>query len=238
VKPLGFVIALPDEARSIVKRKFQFDDVIELPGNRWIAISGTGPERAALAANKLITKGVESLVSWGCAAALQEGLDPGHLILPECVMDQNGMTFPIDANLRENVEKLLPPYLVRHSGPLVESRTIVESTAAKKSLNQRFGCVAVDMESVSVARVAFNSGLAFLCVRSIADHVKLNLPRSVSVSIKPRGDIQHKRLIIEILKDPRQIPELIALGWAFKSAMRSLKIVHESITIPVANRTE
>ena len=54
-----------------------------------ISLSGTGPNNASDAAQKLISHGADRLISWGCAGALSTQLKPGHLIIATQLIDQN-----------------------------------------------------------------------------------------------------------------------------------------------------
>lgn len=65
---VGFVTALPAEARTLVRQRVRFDELVELPGGHRLIVSGAGPTHAENAAARLLEHKVDALISWGCAA--------------------------------------------------------------------------------------------------------------------------------------------------------------------------
>ena len=222
VPSIGIVVALPAEARSLERRRVGFASQVELAEGHWLCISGAGPERAAEAAQALIERRVDGLVSWGCAAALAAYLRPGHLVLADRVHGADDECHITDEVWRSCLSERLPPHLRQHAGALHESHRIVATHAEKHSLYSATGSLAVDMESAAIARAARASGLPFLAIRAIADHATMNLPAGVLRALNPRGDVRMGILLAHIARRPREIPELMALGRAFGAAMRTL----------------
>lgn len=222
VPPIGIVAALPAEARTVVRRRLEFESLLELPEGHWLTVSGAGPERAHEAASRLMEHNVEGLMSWGCAAALAHHLRPGHLVLPEVVLDEEGHGHAVDLDWRRRLSTSLPSGLLSHGGHLVESARVVGTRAAKASLYASTGAIAVDMESAAIARVARDRCVPFLAVRAIADPAAMDFPGAVSRTLNPRGDVRRVALLGQLARHPWQIGELIALGRAFGAALRTL----------------
>jgi len=86
----GIIAALPQEARCLPEfsrcRRNRANPLPVRSGDLMLMISGSGQERAYHCARILIDRGVGALVSWGCAGALSEHLQPGTLLLPEHIV--------------------------------------------------------------------------------------------------------------------------------------------------------
>jgi adenosylhomocysteine nucleosidase len=223
VRPLGFVVALPAEARSLGLRRAGFGDLVQLPEGHWLAVSGAGPEHARLAVSRLLERNVAALVSWGCAAALAPQLRPGELVVPERLLGADGIEHAVDAEWRRRFTRALSPGLPTIAGTLLESPRIVAEPIEKQAMHAATGGMAVDMESAAVARAAMARRLPFLTVRAIADPAAMALPEAVAVSLNPRGDVRLSALLRHLLGHPGQIADLTRLGRAFGSAVAALR---------------
>ena len=222
VPPIGIVVALPAEARTVVRQRLEFESLHKLPGGHWLTVSGAGPENAHGAASRLLDHNVEGLMSWGCAAAIAHHLLPGQLVLPEVVLDEEGHAHAADSAWLRRLSASLPSGLLSHGGHLMESARVVGTRAAKASLHTSTGAIAVDMESGAIARIARARCVPFLAVRAIADSAAMDVPRAVSRALNPRGDVRTAVLLAQLALHPLQIGELIALGRAFGAALRTL----------------
>lgn len=225
---IGIVVALPAEARSLVRRRLGFESLHALPGGHWLTVSGAGPERAHAAGARLIERRVSGLISWGCAAALVDSLQPGHLVLAETVVDETGDWHATDPVWRERLARNLPSEVNVHGGPLQGSRQVVDSRAAKAALHAATGHAAVDMESAAIARLARRHTLPFLAVRAIADDAAMALPDAVLRALNPRGDVRMTTLLGQLARRPGQLGELLALGRAFGAALSTLRQVRHA----------
>jgi adenosylhomocysteine nucleosidase len=223
VKSVGFVIALPAEARTLGRQRVGFDDLVELPGGHRLIVSGTGPNHAQSAASRLLEHKVDALVSWGCAAALDHSLNAGDLVLPDRIMTPDGIEHAVCPEWHENVRQALAPVLRVTTGPLLGSAEIVASSAEKQELHFTKGAVAVDMESAAVASVATAQSLPFLAFRAIADSACMNLPYSVTVALDERGTVNLTKLLRYALVHPAEFVALARLGKAFYAAASTLR---------------
>lgn len=227
MQPIGFIVALPAEAGSLIRQRLDFDSLVRLPGGHGLAVSGAGPDAARHAAARLLEQGVAALVSWGCAAALAPGLRSGALVLPTRILGADGAELAVDAAWRQRLIQALVPALPVAGGTLLESPRIVADPAEKHALHAQTGALAVDMESAAVARVAAETGLPCLVVRAIADTAAMPLPQAVARALNPRGDVRLGVLLRHLAAHPAQVPELIRLGRAFAAATHTLRRVRE-----------
>jgi adenosylhomocysteine nucleosidase len=134
---VGVVTGLPREARLLRGLSFS------------VRCEGPGATNARRAAEALIREGVEALVSFGVAGALDPKLKPGDIVR------------------------------TTGAGVILNVAEPVASPAEKSRLFREAGAVAVDMESEAVAEVAHAAGVRFLAVRAIVDPAHRTLPRSV-----------------------------------------------------------
>lgn len=225
---IGIIVALPAEARSIVRQRLRFDSVHETADGHWLAVAGAGPERAKVAAENLLKRHVSGLVSWGCAAGLAGHVAPGHLVLAERVVGETGRQHFTDPGWRERLSSRLSPEVAQHAVPIRESRDVVSTRRDKARLHQLSGHVALDMESAAIGRVAEDQDLPFLVVRAIADHADMDFPRAVTRALNPRGDVHMATLLAQLALHPAELGALMALGRAFGAAMQTLRHVRRA----------
>lgn len=222
MQSIGILVALPDEGRTLIRRRLSFESLTALPQGHWLAVSGAGPKAAERHAQYLLKQGISGLISWGCAAALKNDLAPGTLLLPERVRSAPGLDHAVDAEWHAEVKSALKRHHTPWTETLVESSVVVASAHDKRSLHQTSGACAVDMESAAVARVAETKGIPFLVIRSVADPAQLDFPPAILDALNPRGDVRMRALLTGLLRKPGAIPELMALGRHFNAAMKTL----------------
>lgn len=223
---IGVVVALPAEAVSLLGRQLAVGERLELPGGHSLKISGTGPRHARTAAEELASD-CEALISWGCAGALSPDMRPGCLLVPERISGEDGDLLETDSVWRGRLLQRLSASAEIHTGLLQESSVIVAEKAEKVRIHSESGAIATDMESAAIGRVAGESGLPFLVIRSVADHQGMTLPRSVMYSLDSHGEVILPRLFRYCLSKPFDLIELVRLGLVFNASMRSLALVRK-----------
>ena len=232
----GIVVALADEIGSLSETKIKKGNCVFINKKTLLVLSGAGPENAAKAAQLLIEKGAERLISWGCAAALRTYLHPGDLIIPETLHPEDHEQFSqltIGSPWMQQVLVHLSP-LKPYTGSLAESSTVVATASAKKILHKQTRAIALDMESIAVAKTAKKNNKDILVIRCIADPVNQDLPQAVCYALSPQGDIVLIKLLWFLLTHPKELPGLIKLGLNFKAAKNKLKLVAKHLDIIVS----
>ncbi len=232
----GIVVALPQEIDTLTTRKVVKGRSIALSKNLLLVYSGSGADNAQTAATLLIEQGASRLISWGCAAALSPNLQSGDLVLADTVITYDGQNIELDKTYHKHVktalEKLIleskPRFGLRH-GALLESKVLVAKSIDKQQLYQQTRAVALDMESVSIAKVAQKHNIPFLVIRAIADPVSMDLPEAVSYALNAQGDVEIIKLLKFLLTHPKELPCLITLGQQFSAAKRTLKTVASAL---------
>ncbi len=225
----GLVVALPEELTTLTSIKIEKGDCLFITDRLLVAYSGAGPTNSTAAAELLVAKGAARLISWGCAAALGASLKPGDLILADKLIDAENNELAINADWHSYVQSILANFVVVTGGCLVESVSIVSTSTDKKQLHSLTGAVALDMESIAIAKVAKQYTLPFLAIRVIVDPVEMNLPLAINRSLNDGGEIVLKKLLAFLFLHPAELPDLIKLGLNFNAAKKTLKLVAKQI---------
>jgi adenosylhomocysteine nucleosidase len=199
---IGIVTGLQAEAQWLRKAGFMVR-----PG-------GGTPHGAMKAAETLVEAGACALISFGLAGGLKPGLKPGAVLVPSVVISGT-RTYPCDYRLMEFLGGAT-------QGPIVGGQKIAASVQAKTLLYQRNHPVAIDLESGSVAEIAKDKNLPFAVLRAVADPAERNLPPAALVALKEDGSLDIIRLMHSIVRQPWQIPGLIAVGRDAKAARKAL----------------
>lgn len=155
------------------------------------------------------------ILSCGIAGALTPALEPGDMVIDG------------DAALVERLGQALPD---AHRGGIAGSDTIAATVAQKRTLAERTGALAVDMESHVAARVAARHGLGFAALRVISDRAADDLPPAALVGMRPDGGMALGAVLASLARDPRQLPALIRVGQQADRAFAGLKAAMEAVS--------
>ncbi len=227
----GIVVALPEELSTLTSKRIDKGHCVFIADKVLVAYSGAGAKNATTAAELLINKGATQLISWGCAAALDMRLKPGDLTLADNLIDVDDTEIAINSSWREYANNLLAPYLKIHTGSLTESTNIISSSREKLHLQLITEAIALDMESVAIAKAAIKKNLPFLAIRAIVDPADMDMPRAVSYAANAEGDIVLSRLLLFIFLHPAELLGLIRLGVYFNAAKSTLKQVAKTLDV-------
>ena len=221
----GIVIALPEELRTLTTKKLAKGEVSQLNEQIIVAYSGAGSENARNAAELLVSQGATRLISWGCAAGISPELVSGDLVITNRCISAQHTIIEDDSAWLSSVNLTLLPSLKLNHGLLAESLQIVGTMTEKQAINLATNAIALDMESIAVAKVAKTLRIPFLIVRAIADPLNMNLPQAVSYALDSQGIVNLPKLFTYLLTHPGELPELIKLGLRFNKAQKTLKLV-------------
>lgn len=229
----GIIVALPEELSTLTAKRLEKGSIGHLADKIWVVYSGAGPENARIASELLVRDGANRLISWGCAAALDLSLQPGDLVLANRCVDADQAVFDLNTGWLNHVQTLLSKQLpVRIcTGMLAESKSIVASSHNKAQIANTTGAIALDMESVAIAKVAQVYDLPFLSIRAIADPLDMDLPKAVSHALNDQGEVILAKLLFFLLLHPAELPGLIKLGLHFYAAKKTLKHVAKQINL-------
>ena len=220
---LGIIVSLPWELRSLTREKIEVGEWRAIADNTLVAVSGMGAERAYTAGSVLVSQGITALLSWGCAAALDEGLNAGSLLVPEQIIGASGDIHHTDAEWHKRLYQILQSKVRVRSDALVESNAILKTSAEKRALAKRTQAAATDMESAAQARLAKKWRLRFAAIRAIVDTAPTEIPNSVFQALSPQGDLSVRKLLIGACLRPADWIMILQLGIQFNSAQKILK---------------
>ncbi len=225
----GFIVALPGEARAVAGRgwirrqgrtfKRRLQDGHE---QLWLQC-GVGPERAAEGARWLLDQGAESLCLFGVSGGLDPRLESGDLVVAEAVCDENGNRYPTTvAEWAANRNGV-------HLGSILTLHAPVLGPKEKQQAFRRFGALAVDMESVAVARAALEAGRPCRILRAICDPARRTLAKDAFALIDGRGRLRVGTLLVSLMRRPRLLADLFSMQQDFSRALKALGRVAPTI---------
>jgi adenosylhomocysteine nucleosidase len=218
---LGIVVSLSRELKSLTRQTIPVGSWKAITDNTLVALSGIGADRAYMAGSVLVSQGATALLSWGCAAALDDRVSPGCLILPERIIGANGEIHRVSTEWHRRLYLALESKHSVRTEALVESDVIVKTSAEKRSLARRTQAAATDMESAAQARLAKDYGLPFIAIRAIVDTPSTEIPENVLKALDPEGNINLWKLLSSTM--PADWIKIVRLGFQFNAAQRSLK---------------
>jgi len=183
--------------------------------------SGVGPERARVAAERILAQGPPGLlVSAGVAGALVAGLRPGDALLPAEVRNRAGAIFACHAPAR----KCLTRRIRAHHGALLSADDPVATPEARARLAHLTGAVAVDMESAAIASVAAAHDVPFLALRVVSDPADAWLRPEMLAALDADGRVRALRAAA-LLARPRALRAALRAARGMRTALAVLAVV-------------
>ncbi|MFA6544916.1 MAG: hypothetical protein WCS99_10845 [Limisphaerales bacterium] len=186
-----------------------------LPAGVETLITGMGAaaaERALLP--RLSGRNWECVLTCGFAG----GLNPA--LRPETVVFDADENFPLRQGLVEAGAVAVRFHCVER---------VVVSSYEKAVLSERTGADAVEMESGVIRRLCSERGIPSATVRVISDASHEDLPLDFNALMKADGKLNFARLAGAVLRRPKKIPALMALGKRSKSAAKRLASVLRAV---------
>lgn len=124
------------------------------------------------------------LLSVGFSGALQTDLKVGDIVVANSVVGPAGEELSLDLSMPADPEHGL------HVGRIATADHIVRKADEKRTLAEKSGAIAVDMESLAVAQTARDARLRFMAVRAISDDANTDLPPEVLAVLGPTGSVR------------------------------------------------
>jgi hopanoid-associated phosphorylase len=166
---------------------------------------------------------IRGVISFGVAGGLDPDLKSGAVVVA---------TEVVAGNSRWSASEILSDELIAGAGVgrqkvfrggLVGVEKVVTGQAGKAALRSEFGAAAVDMESHIAAEFAAMAGLPFAALRVVSDPAHRALPEIATTAIKPNGDVDLRKVLRGIARNPLVIRALVSTGRDFNRALRSLR---------------
>ncbi len=217
---------MSSEGRCLTGQAVPVKKPVQINENAIVIVCGMGEEYARTAAQMLIEQNVSALVSWGTAGALTENVHTGDLILADSVITKEGESYLFDTEWNKRVaNKLCNTSLKIRNGTIAHADQVLVTTENKSRLQSVTHAVAVDMESISVARCADAANLPCMAVRAIVDESSQVIPGVIIDNTDIFGRPALLPLLISLSRKPDLIPALIHLAKGMKAATKTLKTV-------------
>jgi hypothetical protein len=182
-----------------------------------------GLERALKVA---IAKQPSAIISFGVAGGLAPGLAPGSKLVARAIITEDGARYYSDPVWSKRLACALGGATI---ADIAGVDVPVAGVAERRALYNKTGAHAADTESHVAARVAAAYGLPFAAFRVVADPADRQLPHAALVAMKPDGSIALGAIAGSILRDPRQVPQLLRIALdaraAFAALFRGRKVI-------------
>ena len=166
---------------------------------------------------------IRGVISFGVAGGLDPTLKSGDVVVATEVLagDNRWLT-----GLTLNEELIASVALGRRRvvrGGLAGAEQILSARSLKAALHLETGAAAVDMESHIAAAYAAEAGLPFAALRVISDPASRALPPLALAAIKPNGDIDLRKVLRGLARNPATLRALVSTGIDFSRALKSLR---------------
>jgi adenosylhomocysteine nucleosidase len=146
------------------------------------AESGVGAAQARRATQALLDgHSPDWVISAGYSGALRPEMKVGDIVVASAIIDTAGAKLSIDIQMPAN------PAGGLYVGPLLMVDRMIAKAEEKRSLGEQTGALAVDMESLEVARLCQAAKKRFLAVRVISDDLSSDMPLDVLSIVNSSG---------------------------------------------------
>src|SRR5262245_1186111 len=166
---------------------------------------------------------IRGVISFGVAGGLDPSLRSGDIVVATEVMAGDARWL---AGLSLSEQQIASIALGRRRvvrGGLAGVEEVVVAQSCKAALRSETGAAAVDMESHIAAAYAAENGVPFAALRVIADPATRTLPVLARNAIKPNGEIDLRKILRSLARNPKTLRALVSTGIDFNRALRSLR---------------
>lgn len=201
--------------------------------------TGLGIGRAADTARRAMRSlgPADLVIATGLAGALSEALQPGDLVLADCLIldaERPGLTpttvaIP-PADLARFKAALKAHRLSFTTGTILTAAQILKDGAVKRGAHAASGALAVDMESAAIAAEAHRCGLRFACVRAVLDTVDEKIVGAELAG--PDGEVRPLAAVGFVLRNPAAVAGLARMMRSLNRATAALAAALEALCRP------
>jgi adenosylhomocysteine nucleosidase len=153
-----------------------------------------------------LTNDASAIISFGVAGGLAPGLAPGTKLVARSVVAKDGARYYGDPVWSKRLSCALGGAAI---ADIAGVDLPVGGAAERLALHLKTGAHAADMESHIAARIAAAHKLPFAAFRVVADPADRQLPDAALVAIRADGSIALGAILGSLVRDPRQIPQLM-----------------------------
>ena len=136
------------------------------------------------------------ILSCGFSGALLDEMKIGHIVVPDDIVDMHGQEYRVDLKMP------VDPAHGLFGGRILTADEIVRFVDDKKALAEKYEAVAVDLESLSVAKVCAEQKMKFVAVRAISDDLSQDLPKEILSIFGSTGTVRVGAALGAVWKRP------------------------------------
>ncbi|WP_454630266.1 phosphorylase [Bradyrhizobium cenepequi] len=188
-----------------------------------VICSSSDPQQLRALLATLDSSSFRGVISFGVAGGLDPALRSGDVVVATEVLSGDTRFL---ADMALNEEMVASATLKRRKivrGGLAGVEQVIAARACKAALRSETGAAAVDMESHIAAAYAAKAGIPFAALRVISDPAHRALPELAKTAVKPNGDIDIRKVLRGVARNPRTLRALVSTGIDFNRALRSLR---------------
>ena len=163
-----------------------------------------------------------AILSFGLAGGLAPGLKPGDVVLATHVT-AGDTHHDVALDWHDVMASKLEGAVRLHRGLIAGMDRVLTTSTDKAALHALSGALAVDMESHIAAAFAREHNVPFAALRAISDPATRSLPDLASDALTPDGNVALGKVIGGLLRQPGQLPALVAAGIDSERAFASLR---------------
>lgn len=235
---LGFVVALPNEWKYFRAafnhlRRGRCQGLIEYRGlfgdlNCVIMLGGVGKENAAVAARTLVEHhSLSALISLGYAGALSPELIRGDIVLSAYSMTPaEPSVTQWELELEQNLHLMADQSHEHHVyvSPIFTADRIIARHHEKHRIFEQTGAEIVDMESISLFKVAREERIPFLGIHSVTDTAEEDIPalEVITPFLASKSFWRYPKIFWDITTHPKFIYDLAILNHDARIAGKNL----------------
>jgi hopanoid-associated phosphorylase len=166
---------------------------------------------------------IRGVISFGIAGGLDPTLRSGDVVVATEVLSGDTRWLAGLALNEELIASVAQGSRRVVRGGLAGVEQMVVAQSRKAALRSETGAAAVDMESHIAAAYAAEAGLPFAALRVISDPASRALPALARSAIKPNGEIDLRKVLSGVARNPLTLRALVSTGIDFNRALRSLR---------------
>lgn len=212
MRKIVIICAIPQERRPIL-RLFSAPSRIPCDGvplwchastgrQIFLAESGMGSARAAVAAEKVISHTTPDIViNTGFCGALLPGLDRGDIVLAERVFAYAATLQTTAVPINKNILDLFGNSSF-HRGTFITTAAMVAKSHITPLLEERQANPVVEMESHAIACVCASRGIPFAAIRAVSDSADQDPQPDCSKIFAADMKISMMRILKAIIAEP------------------------------------
>ncbi|SDS61161.1 phosphorylase [Bradyrhizobium canariense] len=188
-----------------------------------VICSSSDPQQLRSLLATLDSSTFRGVISFGVAGGLDPALKSGDIVVATEVLAGDTRWLAGSALNEELIANIALGRRRVVRGGLAGVEQVIAGIAKKAALWSETGAAAVDMESHIAAAYADEAGLPFAALRVISDPANRALPALARNAIKPNGDIDLRKVLRGVARNPLTLRSLVSTGIDFNRALRSLR---------------